>query len=61
MISVDTKKKELVGAYKNDGREWHPTGEPEPVKVHDFIGKEWERSTRTGVYDLGAKNWGGSR
>ena len=42
VISVDTKKKELVGAYKNNGREWQPKGEPEQVKVHDFI------DTRTG-------------
>ena len=37
VISVDTKKKELVGEYKNGGREWHPAGEPEQVNVHDFI------------------------
>jgi Rhodopirellula transposase DDE domain len=37
VISVDTKKKELVGNYKNGGREWRPAGRPEPVKVHDFI------------------------
>ncbi|MFC9835497.1 ISAzo13 family transposase, partial [Rhodococcus sp. NPDC127530] len=37
VISVDTKKKELVGAYKNAGREWRPSGEPEQVKVHDFV------------------------
>ncbi len=37
VISVDAKKKVLVGAYKNGGREWHPGGQPEQVKVHDFI------------------------
>ena len=37
VISVDTKKKELVGDFKNPGREWRPQGEPERVKVHDFI------------------------
>ena len=37
VISVDTKKKELVGAYKNGGQEWQPAGQPEQVKVHDFI------------------------
>ena len=40
MISVDTKKKELVGEYKNGGREWRPAGEPEKVKVHDFIDRQ---------------------
>src|SRR6266508_2683633 len=40
VISVDTKKKELVGRYKNGGREWHPKGRPEQVKVHDFIDPE---------------------
>jgi hypothetical protein len=37
VISVDTKKKELIGDFKNPGREWRPQGEPERVKVHDFI------------------------
>jgi len=40
VISVDTKKKELVGAYKNGGREWRPKGQPEEVKVYDFIDQE---------------------
>jgi len=40
VISVDTKKKELVGAYKNGGREWRPKGQPEAVKVYDFIDQE---------------------
>jgi hypothetical protein len=50
-ISVDTKKKELVGAYKNGGREYRPKGEPEPVDVHDFKG-ELGRVSPYGVYDL---------
>ena len=37
VISVDTKKKELVGEFKNGGREWRPKGDPEQVKVHDFV------------------------
>ena len=44
VISVDTKKKELVGAYKNAGQEWLPSGEPVKVKVHDFIDKELGRA-----------------
>ena len=36
VVSVDTKKKELVGSFKNGGREWQPKGQPEPVNVHDF-------------------------
>jgi transposase len=51
-ISVDTKKKELVGNYKNGGREWHPKGTPEDVKVHDFIDRKLGRAIPYGVYDL---------
>ncbi len=54
VISVDTKKKELVGAYKNGGREWHPKGEPEQVKVHDFLDKQLGKANPYGVYDVGA-------
>ena len=54
VISVDTKKKELVGAYKNNGREWRPQGEPEPVKVHDFIDPALGKANPYGVYDVGA-------
>ena len=54
VISVDTKKKELVGAYKNAGHEWLPSGEPVKVKVHDFIDKELGRANPYGVYDIGA-------
>jgi hypothetical protein len=54
VISVDTKKKELVGAYKNAGQEWLPSGEPVKVEVHDFIDKELGRANPYGVYDIGA-------
>jgi hypothetical protein len=54
VISVDTKKKELVGAYKNGGREWQPKGAPVPVKVHDFIDKQAGKAIPYGVYDIGA-------
>ena len=52
VISVDTKKKELVGAFKNVGREWQPKGEPEEVKVHDFLEPELGKAIPYGVYDL---------
>ena len=52
VISVDTKKKELVGLFKNNGQTWRPQGEPEEVKVHDFIDKELGRANPYGVYDL---------
>ena len=54
VISVDTKKKELVGRFKNAGREWHPQGEPEKVQVHDFVDAELGRASPYGVYDIGA-------
>jgi hypothetical protein len=54
VISVDTKKKELVGDFKNAGREWRPQGEPEDVRVHDFLIKELGRAVPYGVYDLAA-------
>jgi len=54
VISVDTKKKELVGPYKNAGSEWRPGGDPEPVKVHDFIDVELGKANPYGVYDLAA-------
>ena len=53
VISVDTKKKELVGQYKNNGTEWRPAGDPEQVKVHDFIDKELGKANPYGVYDVG--------
>jgi transposase len=57
VISVDTKKKELVGAYKNQGATWRPTGEPELVNVHDFIDKELGRANPYGIYEI-ASNTG---
>ena len=54
VISVDTKKKELVGDFKNAGRTWRPKGEPEAVRVHDFLIEELGRAAPYGVYDLAA-------
>lgn len=51
VVSVDTKKKELVGDFKNGGREWHPQGEPEPVRVYDFVDKALGKVNPYGVYD----------
>jgi transposase len=52
VISVDTKKKELVGDFKNNGRELRPKGDPEKVRVHDFIIPELGRAAPYGVYDV---------
>jgi Rhodopirellula transposase DDE domain len=52
VISVDTKKKELVGEFKNGGQEWHPGGEPEQVKVHDFLDNDLGKANPYGVYDV---------
>src|ERR1700688_92177 len=54
VISVDTKKKELVGDFKNAGRTWRPKGMPEAVRVHDFLIKELGRAVPYGIYDLAA-------
>jgi hypothetical protein len=54
VISVDTKKKELVGPFKNGGTEWRPAGQPEQVKVHDFIDPVLGKANPYGVYDLAA-------
>ncbi len=54
VISVDTKKKELVGNYKNNGAEWRPAADPEQVKVHDSIDKELGKANPYGIYDVGA-------
>jgi Rhodopirellula transposase DDE domain len=54
VISVDTKKKELVGDFKNAGREWRPQGDPEEVRVHDFLQPELGRAVPYGLYDLAA-------
>jgi transposase len=53
VVSVDAKKKELVGDFKNPGREWHPQGEAEEVRVYDFPISGLGRATPYGVYDLG--------
>ena len=53
VVSVDAKKKELVGDFKNAGREWCPQGEPEQVRVYDFPISGLGRATPYGVYDLG--------
>ena len=53
VISVDTKKKEIVGNYKNDGAQWEPKGQPTEVDVHDFMG-ELGRASPYGVFDVGA-------
>jgi len=52
VISVDTKKKELVGDFRMGGREWQPTGEPERVRVHDFAGDAVGKAIPYGVYDM---------
>jgi hypothetical protein len=52
VISVDPKKKELVGNLKNNGREWHRKGTPEAVNVHDFIDRKLGRAVPFGVYDI---------
>jgi hypothetical protein len=54
VISVDTTKKELVGDFKNGGREWRPEGAPEEVRVHDFVIPDLGRVSPYGVYDLAA-------
>ncbi len=52
VISVDTKKKELVGDFRNGGREWRPKGRPEEVNVHDFPDKKLGKAAPYGVYDV---------
>jgi len=54
VISVDAKKKELVGAFKNGGREYQPVGEPEQVNVHDFVDPELGKAIPYGIYDVSA-------
>jgi Rhodopirellula transposase DDE domain len=56
VISVDTKKKELVGDFRNSGREYCPRGNPEEVRVHDFLIKELGRAVPYGIYDLAANS-----
>ena len=54
VISVDTKKKELVGEFANGGREWQPEGQPEKVRVHDFVDPQLGKAIPYGVYDIAA-------
>jgi transposase len=54
VISVDTKKKEIIGEFKNAGREWRPAGQPVPVSTHDFPDKELGKAVPYGIYDLTA-------
>ena len=54
MISVDTKKKELVGQYKNGGSQWRPSGNPQRVKTHDFPDQQLGKAIPYGVYDIAA-------
>jgi hypothetical protein len=56
VISVDCKKKELLGDFKNGGREWQPKGQPEEVRVHDFVDKELGKAVPYGVYDLSSNS-----
>ncbi len=56
VISVDTKKKELIGNFKNGGREWQPQGEPELVDVHDFPSDAIGKAIPYGVYDLASND-----
>lgn len=58
MISVDTKKKELVGPFKNNGREWEPKGEPVRVDTHDFPDRELGKAVPYGIYDVTANTGG---
>ena len=54
VISVDAKKKELLGDFKNAGREWHPAGHPPEVRVSDFVDEDLGKAIPYGVYDVGA-------
>ena len=53
VISIDTKKKEIIGNHKNVGKEWAPKGMPQKVEVHDFIDKKLGKAIPYGVYDVG--------
>jgi hypothetical protein len=60
VVSVDTKKKELVGSFANGGREWQPTGEPDQVNVHDFPDPTLGKAIPYGVDDVGVnRGWVG--
>jgi hypothetical protein len=54
VVSVDTKKKELVGDYRNAGRQWRPAGEPARVRDHDFPDEELGKAIPYGIYDVAA-------
>jgi hypothetical protein len=54
VISVDTKKKELLGNFKNAGSDWRPKGSPQRVNVHDFADKELGKAVPYGIYDVSA-------
>ena len=56
VVSVDTKTKELIGDFKNPGREWRPQGSPEPVRTHDFKDKELGKGIPYGIYDMTCNN-----
>ena len=56
VISVDTKKKELIGDFKNAGSDYRPEGCPDPVNVHDFVDKELGKAIPYGIYDIGANS-----
>ena len=58
IISVDAKKKERIGDFKNEGKEWRPKGQPEKVRIYDFEDKELGKGLPYGVYDITAnKGW----
>jgi hypothetical protein len=62
VISVDCKKKEIVGPYKNTGRQWRPQGDPVRVSTHDFPDKDLGKAVPDGIYDLTANTgWVGRR
>ena len=61
VVSVDTKKKELVGAYRNAGREWRPKRQPQQVKVHDFVDKALGKAIPYGIYDVTQRHRLGER
>jgi hypothetical protein len=54
VISIDAKKKELIGQFHNKGREWQPSGQPEEANTYDFVNKDLGKVTPYGVYDVGA-------
>ena len=56
MISIDAKKKELLGEFKNGGRDYGPQGQPIEVNTHDFEDKELGKVVPYGVYDIGAND-----